>query len=129
MNATKIRASVAAAAIAATLFTPSAAEAGDADTLRSGACSGFADWKLKLSPQNGRIEVEYEVDANRRGQRWQVALFHDGRRVMRGNFTTRGISGSFTVRHVAANTAGGDRIRGRAVRMSDGQTCAGRATF
>lgn len=129
MNTNKIRASVAAAAIAATLFTPSVAEAGGNETISSGACSGVADWKLKLSPQNGRIEVEYEVDANRRGQQWQVALFHNGRRVMRDTFTTRGLSGSFSVNTIEPNRAGDDRIRARAVRLSNGQTCSGRASF
>jgi hypothetical protein len=128
MNTT-IRAAVAAAAIAATLFTPSMAQANEGDTMNAGACSGFADWKLKLSPQNRGIEAEFEVDANRRGQRWRVALFHDGRRVMQGTRRTRGLSGSFTVRVVRANRAGNDRIRARAVRMGDGQTCRGGATF
>ena len=126
---TKIRASVAAAAIAATLFTPSMAQANQADKINAGACSGAADWKIKLSRQNAGIEVEYEVDASRRGQRWRVALFHDGRRVTRDVFTTRGLSGSFTVRRVEPNRAGGDRFRARAVRLGDGQTCRGGARF
>ncbi|HEX2175460.1 MAG TPA: hypothetical protein VHG70_06085 [Nocardioidaceae bacterium] len=129
MNTSKIRASVAAAAIAATLFTPSIAEAGDGETVRSGACSGVANWKLKLSPQNGRIEVEYEVDANRRGQQWRVTLFHNGRRVMRDTLTTRGLSGSFSVTDLEPNRAGNDAIRARAVRLGNGQTCSGRASF
>ena len=32
------------------------------------------DWKLKLSPQNGRIEVEGEVDQNRNGVRLELDL-------------------------------------------------------
>lgn len=126
-----IRASIAAAAVAATMLTPSVAVAGggDGETIRSGACSGSADWKLKLSPQNGRIEVEYEVDVNRRGQQWRVALFHDGRRVLRDLFTTRGVSGSFTVRDIEPNRPGTDRIHARAVRMGNRQVCAGGASF
>jgi hypothetical protein len=126
---TKIRASVAAAAIAATLFTPSIAEANQADKINTGSCSGAAEWKIKLSRQNGGIEVEYEVDASRRGQQWRVALFHDGRRFTRDVFTTRGLSGSFTVRRVQPNRAGRDRISARAVRLGDGQTCRGGAGF
>jgi hypothetical protein len=129
MNTTRIRVAVATAAIAATVLTPSVASANQADTLRTGSCSIGADWKLKLSPENRRIEVEYQVDANRRGQRWRVSLFHDGRRVMRTVRTTQGLSGSFTLRDVQANRGGVDHIRARAVRLGDGQVCAGRASF
>jgi hypothetical protein len=126
---TKIRASVAAAAIAATLFAPSVAVANQADKISRGACSGAADWKIKLSREHGGIEVEYEVDASRRGQRWRVVLLHGHRRVVRNVFTTRGVSGSFTVRRVENNRAGTDRFRARAVRLGDGQTCRGGARF
>jgi hypothetical protein len=126
---TRIRASVAAAAIAATLFTPTMAEANEADHITSGGCSGAAEWKVKLSRQHGGIEVEYEVDASRRGQQWRVALFHDGRRFARDVFTTHGLSGSFTVRRVQPNRAGRDRISARAVRLGDRQTCRGGGSF
>ncbi|HUF58536.1 MAG TPA: hypothetical protein VMR89_03490 [Actinomycetota bacterium] len=36
----------------------------DGDVIRRRACSRNSDWKLKLSEENGRIEVEYEVDQN-----------------------------------------------------------------
>ena len=50
----------------------------DGDVIRRGACSGRSDWKLKLSEENGRIEVEYEVDQNRVGDVWRVRIRHDG---------------------------------------------------
>jgi hypothetical protein len=129
MNTTRIRASVAAAAIAATFFTPTVAEAGELDALRQGACSGAADWKLRVSPQDRRLEVEFEVDANRRGQQWRVVMFHGQRRIARDTFRTRVPSGSFTVRRVTADRSGGDRFRARAVRVGDGQRCVGRVRF
>src|SRR5215210_1166612 len=59
-------ASVAGLALAAAMFTgaPLVAARGD-DIVRRGDCTGASDWKLKLSPENGRIEVEFEVDQNR----------------------------------------------------------------
>ncbi len=36
------------------------------------------DWKLKLSPENGRIEVEFEIDQNINGQIWNVRLKRNG---------------------------------------------------
>jgi hypothetical protein len=130
MNTNKIRAAVAVATIAATLFAPSVAQAnGRAESLRSGECSGLAEWKLKVNPQDRGLEVEYEIDSNRRGQQWRVKIFHGNRLVLREVRSTRGLSGSFTVREVVANSAGGDRFRARAFRMRDGQTCVGRVRF
>ena len=105
------------------------ASAKDGDVIRRGACSGTSDWKLKLSPENGRIEVEYEVDANRVGQTWRVRLFHDGERVFAGTRVTQGASGSFTVRIVEPNHAGTDAFRASATNVAHGETCGGAATF
>ena len=128
MNTTKL-ASVAAAAMIAAVSVPVAAQAAGADpTINTGGCSGAATWKMKVKPQNGGIEVEYEIDASRRGQQWRVTMFHGGHRMVRDVFTTRGRSGSFTIRRVERNTAGSDRISGHARRLGDGQTCRGGAT-
>jgi hypothetical protein len=123
-----LRAAVAALAVGSTLLTPSIAHAGGGETLEEGACSGAATWKLKVDETaDGRLEMEYEVDVNRRGQQWRVVLFHNGTAVMRRTFTTGGLSGSFEARMLRADADGDDTFRGRAVRVSDGQTCGGRA--
>ena len=67
--------------------------AGDNDVERRGSCSGSSDWKLKLSPEDGGLEVEYEVDQNVTGDRWRVKIRHDGELVFNGVRTTRGASG------------------------------------
>lgn len=99
------------------------------DVIRRGSCSGSTDWKLKLSPDDNGIEVEYEVDSNVTGQDWRVRIFQNGDRVFAGTRQTRGASGSFTVRIVANDTAGTDAFRGRAVNPSTDETCVGRASF
>jgi hypothetical protein len=99
------------------------------DVVRQGSCSGSSDWKLKLSPDNGRIEVEYEVDSNHAGQTWRVKLFENGNRIFAGTKMTQGASGSFTVRKLAANTAGSDSFRARAMNLSNGETCGGSASI
>lgn len=104
-----------------------AAAKGDGDVIRRGSCSGATDWKLKLSPQDGGIEVEYEVDANVSGQRWRVRILKNGNPIFRGARRTRGPSGSFEVRVVTSNTAGPDVFRARATHA--GEVCRGRATF
>jgi hypothetical protein len=104
------------------------AAAKDGDILVAGRCTQSSTSKLKLSEENGRIEVEFEVDPNRNGVRWTVVLSRDGRRIARLARTTRPPSGSFEARIVTANRAGADVISGRAVSPS-GEICRARATF
>ena len=98
------------------------AVAKDGDIIRRGNCTGATDWKLKLSEEDGRIEVEFEVDQNRNGVSWNVRLFQNGSQLARATRVTRGPSGSFELRRVARNTAGTDSFRARATRAS-GEVC------
>lgn len=126
---TGIRACVATAVAAATLLTPSVAQAGGGEEIEEGPCFGAVTWKFKAAEQDGRVSLEYEVDVNRRGQQWRVSLFHNSRRVVFGTYTTRGLSGSFSVNDLEPDRAGEDRFRARAVRVSDGRTCGGSVLF
>jgi len=96
--------------------------------LRAGKCSSATTSKIKLSEENGRIEVEFEVDQNRNGVRWTVSLTRNGARFARLVRTTRPPSGSFEARALARNSAGAEVIRGRAVSPS-GEVCTARATW
>lgn len=58
-----------AALVLATLAAAPAAQAKEGDVIRRGSCSAASDWKLKLSEEDGRIEVEFEVDQNVVGRR------------------------------------------------------------
>lgn len=129
MRKIRISATLAAAALTAATLAPAPAVAGDRQVLRTGSCNSAAVWKLKVSPENGRLEVQYEVDTNRRGQRFRVRIFHGPRRIHNAVHTTRGRSGSFTARLLATNTSGRDRFRARAVQLNGGQRCAGRIRF
>jgi hypothetical protein len=103
----------------------------DGDVLVRGTCSGASSAKLKLSEEDGRIEVEFEVDQNRNGVRWAVTL----RRVVPGGTpllfsgtrVTRPPSGSFELRRVVTDRPGSDTIRARASRQ--GEVCRATATF
>jgi hypothetical protein len=99
----------------------------DGDVLVRGTCTGQSSSKLKLSEENGRIEVEFEVDQNRNGVRWNVVLMRNGARVAQLARVTRAPSGSFEARRVVANLAGSDIVRATARRA--GETCSARATF
>jgi hypothetical protein len=119
---------VAGVAMLATLAAAPAMAKGD-DVVKRGACSGPSDWKLKLSPEDGRIEVEFEVDQNVNGQKWNVRIRHDGDLVFKGARMTKAPSGSFELRIVQPNRAGDDVFTARAVNAATGETCAGRAVF
>jgi hypothetical protein len=104
------------------------AAAKDGDVLVAGGCTQASTSKLKLSEENGRIEVEFEVDQNRNGVRWTVTLTRSGNRIARLSRTTRPPSGSFEARILASNRAGADTFRARGTSPS-GEVCTARATF
>ncbi|MGH3111798.1 MAG: hypothetical protein ACRDQT_12870 [Gaiellaceae bacterium] len=104
------------------------AAAKDGDVRVAGTCSSASTSKLKLSEEDGRIEVELEVDQNRNGVRWTVVLHRNGARVARLVRTTRPPSGSFEARRVISNRAGRDVVRARATTRS-GEVCTARATW
>jgi hypothetical protein len=120
---------VLAGATVATLAGSVPASANDRDVIAGGSCSGRSDWKLKLSPQDGRIEVEYEVDSNVVGQRWRVRIAHDGVVIFRDVRITKAPSGSFTVRLLTRNHVGTDGFRARARNLATDELCAGGALF
>lgn len=111
------------------LGTTVPALAKDGDVVRRGDCTGRADWKLKASPEDGRIEVEGEVDSNHGGQVWRWRIKHDGTLVASGRRTTGGASGSFEVRRVLANRSGTDTFVFRARRPATGAVCRGVVRF
>jgi hypothetical protein len=116
------------AALAVALAAAPAGVAKDGDVRVRGTCTKSSTSKLKLSEEDGRIEVEFEVDQNRNGVRWNVQLFQNGSRIARMTRVTRGPSGSFEARVLAPDTAGKDAFRARATSPS-GEICTARASF
>jgi hypothetical protein len=99
------------------------------DIIKTGNCSAASTWKLKLSPQNGKIQVEFEVDQNVVGQTWRVTFNDNGVRVFRGLAVTKAPSGSFEVRKVIADLAGPDNIVAKARNLQTNEVCRASATF
>jgi len=106
-----------------------AAGAKGGEVIRTGVCSGAGHWKLKLSPDNGRIEVEFQVDTNRIGRAWRVRIRHNDVLIFVGKRVTKAPSGAFTVRRLTPNRAGTDSFRAGAKEVVSGQTCVGRASI
>ena len=111
------------------LVAPTASASGgdDREAIRTGSCTHGATWKIKAKADDGRIEVEAEIDTNRVGQRWVWVLKHDGTVSARGASVTTARSGSFDVERRTVDAAGPDSFRFRAMR--GGAVCVGTVTF
>ena len=97
--------------------------------IKTGPCSGASDWKLKMQREDGKLEVEFEVDQNVNGDRWRVVLRHNGVKFADVIRRTKPPSGSFEVRRLVNNAPGDDVIRGRARNLRTDEVCRGRAVF
>lgn len=134
MTAKLIRPTVAGLVLAAAAVTvpgiPAVARHGNDDrVIHTGSCTGRADWKLKVKSDDGRLEVEGEVDSNRSGQTWRWRIVHNGSVSAHGVRQTAGPSGSFSVERRLVNLAGTDRVVFRAVRTNTGEVCRGVIRF
>jgi len=127
-NIAKITLAVVTSASLMTMAVPAQAKGGD-DVERRGSCSGATDWKVKVGPEDGGLEVEGEVDSNHVGQTWRWQLVHNGVKSGIHTAVTKAPSGSFEVRRVLANFAGTDTVTLRATNPSSGEQCVGRVLF
>jgi len=114
---------------AAAVSTAPAVSAAAGDVIRTGNCTGSSDWKLKLSKDNGRIEVEFEVDSNRIGQTWIAKIKRNGNVLASGYRVTKAPSGSFTFRALISDRPGIDTVVGRARNLRSGEICRGVASI
>jgi hypothetical protein len=101
----------------------------DRDVERAARCSLRSTVELKLSPEDGRVELEVEVDENRVGSRWTVVANRNGRRVLSRTAVTRAPSGSFEVRRVIAPGSPRTRVTAVARRAATGEICRVTATL
>lgn len=124
-----LTATVLAGTIALAGAVPASAKGGSRGVEARGNCSSAATWKLKAKPDNGRLEVEMEVDSNRVGQIWAVRIRDNGVTVFAANRATRTPSGSFSVELRVPNRAGRDAFLGTARNPRTGQTCTARVTY
>ncbi|WP_457207310.1 hypothetical protein [Nocardioides sp. P5_C9_2] len=123
---------LAASALVATglpglVASAASASGGDDEMIRTGSCNSGASWKIKAKPDDGRIEVETEIDSNRAGERWAWVLKHNGSVSARGSSRTGSRSGSFEVERNTVNTSGTDRFRFRATH--NGARCVARLSY
>jgi hypothetical protein len=103
--------------------------ASDDEVRASGKCTRASSAKIKIKPDDGRLEVEFEVDQNKSGQRWRVKLKDNSEVVFRGRATTRGPSGSFSIERRIPDRSGSDSVKGVARNKSTDERCSAAATF
>jgi outer membrane protein W len=117
-----------AIAVAAVAAIPVASAKGGDRVRVAGVCTQSSSAKLKLSREDRRIEVEFEVDQNRNGVPWKVTLRRNGALVASTTATTHAPSGSFSVRRLIARVLTTDHITAVATRAS-GERCTARGAF
>lgn len=112
---------LATAGLAGQLVGAGAAHAAGGDVRTTRACSEASTVKLKAKPDDGRLEVEAEVDSNVNGEVWAWRLRHNGSRAGHGTKQTSAPSGSFRVVRRVDNAAGTDTVRFRGTHA--GEVC------
>jgi hypothetical protein len=114
----------AAAVVAGTLAVSAPAEAKTRVVSAKAHCSTtHTVGALKAKNSNGLIEVEFEVDSNRNGQKWTYTIKRNGVLKASGARLTLAPSGSFTVAKRISNVAGVDRIVATAKNTRTGEVC------
>ena len=111
---------------AALAVVPIASAKGGEGVRVRGVCTQSSTAKLKLSREDGRIEVEFEVDQNRNGVPWKVTVRRNGSLVASKTATTHAPSGSFSLRRVISGTQG--TVVALATRSS-GERCTAQASI
>jgi hypothetical protein len=91
-----------------------------------GVCTRSSTANLKLSSDDSRIEVEFQVDQNRNGVPWKVTIRRDGTTVVSASATTHAPSGSFSLRRLISGPHG--TVIATATR-SNGERCTARASI
>lgn len=118
------------AALAASLVALPAtavAKGGGNDVRSIGSCTKQSSVKMKLSPENGRTEIEFEVDQNRVGVTWNWSLSRADAPLGKGAAVTLAPSGSFEVRRVVSR--GGTFVATASRSGNPGETCRVIATI
>jgi hypothetical protein len=92
-----------------------------------GKCTRRSASKLKVKPDNSRLETEFEVDQNRNGVTWKVTIRHNGKLAVKTNATTKAPSGSFSLERRLTNGAGRDKITATAT-SPGGEVCTASIT-
>lgn len=92
------------------------------------SCAG-ATVTLEAERDDGRHEVQVDIDNGQRGERWRVKLFQDGDRFVNVVRTVGGDDRDIDLDRDRRNTAGTDTYKLRAKNLRTGGACTLRVTL
>ena len=91
------------------------------ETQKTGTCTAGAWWDLSLGREYGSLEVDFDIERARAGERWTVTLTHNGT-AKRSVRVITDYEGDADAQWILRDRAGTDRITVKATSAS-GQTC------
>lgn len=103
------------------------ATSASADTDRTVSCGGGVH-ELSADREDGRFEVDAEVDRAKPGSLWRVQLSHDGKTYY-DKTRAADREGEIEVETLRANTSGNDVFRLKVTRVYNGVTCGSSITL
>jgi hypothetical protein len=102
---------------------------GGPEVRNPGQCDGSSTTKIKVKKDDGRLQVEFEVDQNRNGRTWRVRIKDNGDVAFAGKAVTKAPSGSFSVEKRIPDLAGKDSIVATGKDLQSGERCVARASI
>jgi hypothetical protein len=128
MNRRALATLVAAVVVCSLFASVAAAKDGRGEVRAAGVCGRAASSELRLRGSDRGIEVRFELDHNRAGVAWRVALVHERRVAWKGAATTTAPSGSFEIRRTVPDLPGADTVTATAW-GPNGLVCRATATL
>jgi hypothetical protein len=104
------------------ILAPMVSVAKDGEIIKRGKCSNGVETELKASPENGQIEVEYELGDAVPGSRWRIRITKNGKSILRATQRANA-AGDIEVRQITTNLAGREMIRATAKRTGAAGAC------
>jgi hypothetical protein len=114
--------------LAVTSVSTVSASASGGGVEKSGICTKGSTWKLKASPDDGRIKVEAEVDSGVNGQHWTWSITHNGGTSASGTATTQD-GGTFKVQRLLIDVPGTDGIGWISTNIVSKERCKGHLKY
>lgn len=128
-------AAVAGATLGAGLLIASApaANASGVEVHKRGTCTMGSTWQLELDKEHGFIDVDFEAETLKAGQRWKVKIKHTRvKNNKKWTYRSNGITdrdGELDVDRHLKDRKGKDRVAIRVMNPSTGEVCRAKATI
>ena len=119
---TALGASAAMIAAGTILAAPAQAAPMDVERESRGTCSAGARWDFNLEREFGVVDIGFEIDNAKAGQKWSVRIEKNGKKILTRSYIADN-DGEVDVDHLVRDSAGTDKFSVRA-KSSAGQVCS-----